>query len=71
VPVALIALVAGSAERLRIPFPVATDQLRQLKLDNIGQLDSYQAAFGIAPREMAGNLGYLARKRRDQEPPAA
>jgi NADH dehydrogenase len=71
VPVALIALVAGSAERLRIPFPVATDQLRQLKLDNIGRLDSYQAAFGIAPREMAGNLGYLARKRRDQEPPAA
>ncbi|MGH2464506.1 MAG: complex I NDUFA9 subunit family protein [Candidatus Limnocylindrales bacterium] len=70
-PVALISVVAGAAERLRVPFPVATDQLRQLKLDNIGRLDSYQAAFGIAPREMAGNLGYLARKRRAQEPMAA
>ena len=67
-PVPLIALVAGVAERLRLPFPVATDQLRQLKLDNIGPLDGYQAAFGIAPREMAGNLGYLARRVRDQEP---
>ena len=67
-PVPLIGLVAGVAERLRLPFPVATDQLRQLKLDNIGPLDGYQAAFGIAPREMAGNLGYLARRVRDQEP---
>ncbi len=71
VPVALIALVAGTAERLRLPFPVATDQLRQLKLDNIGPLDGYQAAFGIAPREMAGRLGYLARKLGDQEPDRA
>jgi len=67
-PVALISLVAGTAERLHIPFPVATDQLRQLKLDNIGPLDSYETAFGIAPTDMAGNLGYLARKVRDQEP---
>jgi uncharacterized protein YbjT (DUF2867 family) len=67
-PVALISLVAGTAEKLRIPFPVATDQLRQLKIDNIGALDAYEAAFGIAPREMAGNLGYLARKPRNQEP---
>jgi len=70
-PVALIGLVAGTAERLRLPFPVATDQLRQLKLDNIGPLDGYQAAFGIAPTEMAGNLGYLAHKLRDQEPARA
>jgi NADH dehydrogenase len=67
-PVALISLVAGTAEKLRIPFPVATDQLRQLKIDNIGALDAYEAAFGIAPREMAGNLGYLSRKPRNQEP---
>jgi uncharacterized protein YbjT (DUF2867 family) len=67
-PVGLISLVAGTAERLHIPFPVATDQLRQLKLDNIGPLDSYETAFGIAPTDMAGNLGYLARKVRDQEP---
>lgn len=68
VPVPLISLVAGTAEKLHIPFPVATDQLRQLKLDNIGPLGGYEAAFGIAPIEMAGNLGYLARKVRDQEP---
>ena len=68
VPVPLILLVAGTAEKLRIPFPVATDQLRQLELDNVGPLGAYEAAFGIAPSEMAGNLGYLARKRRDQEP---
>jgi NADH dehydrogenase len=67
-PVALISLVAGTAEKLRIPFPVATDQLRQLKIDNIGALDAYEAAFGIAPREMAGNLGYLARRPHNQEP---
>jgi NADH dehydrogenase len=68
VPVPLIALVAGSAEKLHIPFPVATDQLRQLKLDNIGPRGAYEAAFRIPPREMAGNLGYLAHKVRDQEP---
>jgi len=67
-PVALISLVAGTAEKLRIPFPVATDQLRQLKIDNIGALDAYEAAFGIAPREMAGNLGYHARRPHNQEP---
>jgi len=60
--------VAGTSERLHIPFPVATDQLRQLKLDNVGPLGSYEAAFGIPPVDMAGNLGYLARKVRDQEP---
>ena len=68
VPVALISLVARTAEKVRLPFPVASDQLRQLKLDNIGPLDGFQAAFGFAPRELAGNLGYLARKPKDQEP---
>lgn len=68
VPVALISLVAGTAEHLHLPFPVATDQLRQLRLDNIGPLDGYLTAFGRAPVEMAGNLGYLARRLGDQEP---
>jgi len=67
-PVPLIRLVAGSAERLRLPFPVATDQLRQLGLDNIGPLGLVEAQFGFRPREMAGQLGYLRRRRRDQEP---
>ncbi len=67
-PVALVALVAGVAEKLGIPFPVATDQLRQLKIDNIGPLDSFETALGRPPRDMSGNLGYLARKVRRQEP---
>jgi uncharacterized protein YbjT (DUF2867 family) len=65
-PVPLIRLVAGTAERVRIPFPVATDQLRQLKLDNIGPLGLIDERFGFAPRDMEGALGYVTRKKRDQ-----
>lgn len=67
-PVALIRLVAGTFERVRIiDFPVATDQLRQLKLDNIGPLDGVQSAFGFAPTDMEGQLWYLRRKPADQD----
>ena len=38
-PVPLIRVVAGVSELVHLPFPVATDQLRQLRLDNIGPLD--------------------------------
>lgn len=48
-PVALIRLVAGASERVRLPFPVATDQLRQLALDNTGSLDGVEQAFGFRP----------------------
>ena len=65
-PIPLIRLVAGTAERLRIPFPDATDQLRQLKLDNIGPLDLIPSRFGFAPRPMDGALGYLRDRQRDQ-----
>jgi uncharacterized protein YbjT (DUF2867 family) len=65
-PVPIIRLVAGSAEFLHIPFPVATDQIRQLKLDNIGPLDVIPARFGFEPRPMEGALGYLRAKARDQ-----
>jgi len=70
-PVALIRLVAGMAEAVRLPFPVATDQLRQLRLDNTGELDSVRTAFGFEPRPMEGGLGHLRRKLRDQEPATA
>jgi uncharacterized protein YbjT (DUF2867 family) len=70
-PVPVIGLVAGSAERVHLPFPVATDQLRQLKLDNVGPLDGVQTAFGFEPRSMAGALGYLWKRRREQEPTPA
>ena len=70
-PVALIRLVAGSAEFVRLPFPVATDQLRQLKLDNIGPLAAVREAFGFEPRSMSGGLEHLRRKPRDQDPASA
>jgi NADH dehydrogenase len=68
VPLPLIRLVAGSAERVRLPFPVATDQLRQLRLDNIGPIGLIPARFGFEPRPMAGALGYLRAKRSAQLP---
>ena len=68
VPVPLIALVAGVCEAAHLPFPVASDQLRQLRLDNVGPVDGVERSFRFAPRDMAGNLGYLRRRRRDQEP---
>ena len=65
-PVPLIRLVAGSAEFAHVPFPVATDQLRQLRLDNVGALDVIPSRFGFTPRDMGGALGYLRAKLRDQ-----
>lgn len=70
VPVALIRLVARAAEAIRLPFPVATDQLRQLKFDNIGELDSVRTGFGFDPQPMEGGLTHLRAKLRDQEPAA-
>lgn len=69
-PVPLIRLVAGASERLHLPFPVATDQIRMLRLDNIGPLDLIPSRFGFQPRPMDGALGYLKTKRRDQVPSA-
>jgi NADH dehydrogenase len=71
VPVSVIRLVAGAAEAAHLPFPVATDQLRQLRLDNIGPLDSCHAAFGFVPRSMEAQLWYLRQKKRDQDPATA
>ena len=72
-PVPLIRLVAGSAELVRLPFPVATDQLRQLKFDNIGPLDAVRTAFGFDPRPMEGGLTHVrqAPGGPGAEPPAA
>ena len=72
VPLPLIKLVAGVAEAVHLPFPVATDQLRQLALDNVGPLDGVHAAFGFIPRRMEGELQYLRRRKAQQGPmPAA
>ena len=69
-PVPLIRLVAATAEFLHLPFPVATDQLRQLRLDNVGPLGAIPARFGFEPRDMAGQLGYLRQRPRDQGEPS-
>ncbi len=65
-PVVIIRLVAGVAEAVRLPFPVATDQLRQLRYDNTGAVDSVKAGFGFDPRPMEGGLTHLRRRVRDQ-----
>jgi NADH dehydrogenase len=65
-PVALIRLVASAAEAVHLPFPAATDQLRQLRLDNTGPIDGVRSAFGFDPQPMGGNLGYLRRRLKDQ-----
>jgi NADH dehydrogenase len=70
-PVALIRLVATMAEMVRLPFPVATDQLRQLKHDNIGPVAGVVDGFGFEPRPMEGGLTHLRQKARDQEPVTA
>lgn len=70
-PVAAIRLVAGASEAIRLPFPVATDQLRQLKYDNTGPLDAVRTGFGFDPQPMEGGLTHLRRKVKDQEPDAA
>jgi hypothetical protein len=70
-PIVLISIVAGAAERLHVPFPVATDQLRLLKVDNIGPLDLIPTRFRFDPRPMEGALGYLRRPLRDQRVPSA
>lgn len=67
-PVPLIKLVAGAAEAVHLPFPVATDQLRQLALDNVGPLDGVYSAFGFIPRRMEGELQYLRRRKAQQGP---
>jgi hypothetical protein len=73
VPLPLIRLAAGTMETLHLRFfPVATDQLRQLALDNVGPLDGVHRAFGFVPRTMEGELLYLRRPKQEQEPtPAA
>ncbi|MFL5689104.1 MAG: complex I NDUFA9 subunit family protein [Chloroflexota bacterium] len=70
-PVPLIRLVAGASELVRLPFPVATDQLRQLRLDNIGPLGLVRERFGLEPRPMEGALGYLRAPRSVQLAQAA
>ena len=69
-PVPLIRLVARSAEFVRLPFPVATDQLRQLRFDNIGPLDTIATEFGFDPRPMEGGLTHVRLRLADQEPSA-
>jgi NADH dehydrogenase len=68
-PQPLIMLVARVSELLHLPFPVSSDQLRQLRFDNVTEpADAVRAEFGFEPRPLAGNLRYLRRWVRHQEP---
>lgn len=67
-PLALIKMVARTSEAIHLPFPVASDQLRQLAYDNASDLDVVERDWGFQPRPMGGNLGYLKAKPRAQEP---
>ncbi|MBA3779473.1 MAG: NAD(P)H-binding protein [Chloroflexi bacterium] len=69
VPIPVIALVAAIYERLRVTFPTASDQLRQLAVDNKGSLTAVKDAFGFEPQPMEGRLGYLRQRPEQQEPP--
>lgn len=66
-PLPLIKLVARTAEKVGIPFPVASDQLRQLALDNADELGVVRRDWGFDPAPMNGRLGYLRTKPADQE----
>jgi NADH dehydrogenase len=70
VPLPLIKLVARGSEMVRLPFPVASDQLRQLAFDNATAPDAVESAFGFRPRPIRGNLDYLKRGVGGQDPPA-
>ncbi|HEX5827321.1 MAG TPA: complex I NDUFA9 subunit family protein [Candidatus Limnocylindrales bacterium] len=71
-PVVLIRLVAGTMEALKIKaFPVSTDQLRQLRFDNTGPIDSVVKGLGFEPTPMEGRLTHLRAKLREQEPVTA
>jgi uncharacterized protein YbjT (DUF2867 family) len=71
-PVVLIRLVAGTMETLRVKaFPVSTDQLRQLKFDNIGPVDAVRTELGWEPQPMEGRLTHLQHKLAEQEPAAS
>jgi len=70
-PLPIIKLVARTAEAVRLPFPVASDQLRQLAFDNASDQDVVERDWGFSPRAMGGNLGYLRQKPAKQEPPVA
>ncbi len=69
-PLPLIKLVARVSEIVRLPFPVASDQLRQLGYDNVTVPDAVESEFGFRPRPIRGNLGYLKRGAKDQDPAA-
>lgn len=70
VPLRLIKLVARTSEVVHLPFPVASDQLRQLALDNITAIDAVERFFGFRPRALGDGLDYLRRPAREQDPAA-
>ncbi|MBA2254787.1 MAG: complex I NDUFA9 subunit family protein [Chloroflexi bacterium] len=69
VPQAMIMFIARISEAVHLPFPVSSDQLRQLRFDNVTTpKDAVQQSFGFAPRRLAGSVDHLRRWVRHQEP---
>ena len=58
VPLAVLKTVTAVTDRVVPFFPVTSDQIRSLGVENIAALDSFQRAFGVPPRPI--DLSYLA-----------
>lgn len=60
-PVPVMKRIVGLMEAL-VPHPPATrSQLELLALDNVTDLDSVEREFGMTPRPLEGNIGYIER----------
>ncbi|HEX5040974.1 MAG TPA: complex I NDUFA9 subunit family protein [Candidatus Limnocylindria bacterium] len=58
-PVSLLSAVTAVTDRILPVFPVSHDQVGSLSLPNSTELDAFERAFGIRPREV--DLSYLGR----------
>ena len=39
--------------------PITTDQLRMLRLRNVGEEDEVERSFGFTPRPLRGNIDFV------------
>ena len=58
IPIPLIGALTSVTDRILPVFPVTHDQIGSLQLQNYTDLDAFERAFGVKPRQL--DLGYLA-----------
>ena len=58
-PVPLLIAVTAVTDRILPIFPVSHDQVGSLSITNATELEAFERAFGIRPREV--DLSYLGR----------